>query len=249
MQTDNRPLTNYENLLMRGGRFELYGTDEEKDESAKMIVRYAVTELLEWTPKEAQEHMTRDLMKRLKLDIVASYILCPEDLNKDQDLDYLIAICFHLPYDFRRQLMRQYTRILNGDATKFTKECFRGIQGREKIAYLLQHFIAHNVVARNREELYALFADSASMNTRLRNAGIYTAYHNIYPTPLEFLHYSLPRSEQDEFLFGYYRFTTAYGACTRDVHHVKKKVKTEPEPKKAEPPKKVSSTKKKVVHE
>ena len=48
-----------------------------KEKDALEIVRYAVTRILGWTPQEAMESMTEEIMQQLKLDKIITYIQNP----------------------------------------------------------------------------------------------------------------------------------------------------------------------------
>ena len=202
-------------------KFTLSGSDREKEEAAKSIFRYVITELLKWTPEEAQEHLTTDLMRSLHLDVICDsnkqYLRFPPDLVVNEDYDYMVSYCFDLPYDYRRQLLRQYKRILRGEVPKFHKDCFKGSFGRDKIAYLMHYFIAKTVPASSVENLYEIFANSAAMNKRLKAANLYSAYHNLYTTPLEAMHYSLPDDTRDDFLFNFHRYIQVYKECEKSM--------------------------------
>ena len=127
---------------------------DAKQKEALAIVRYAVTELLEWTPQDAMDSMNEEIMEQLRLDKIITYIRYPKDLSKKKD------------------------------------------------------FISKNLVAKSVAELYEIFGDSAKGNILMHDAKLFYAYHELYDTPLEYLHESLG-SSRDEFLYSYYQYMSA----------------------------------------
>ena len=207
----SRAITTYQDMLLGVQDMQLYGSAADKESAAKEIVCYAVTELMRWSPEEAMEHMTESIMDALKLtSIVKGYITLPPDLIRQSDYDYIIAKCFGISYDHRKQLQRQFQRIQSGEIKKFPKETFKGTNGRAKAAYLLKEFISKNIAAGSIEELYERFADSAAMNKAFERAEIYHVCHRLYGSPLEFLHYSLDTESRDDFLFTLYQLSAVY---------------------------------------
>ena len=193
---------------------------ELRAEAMKAIIRYAVTELLQWTPQEAMDHMTTEILDKLKLrPLIKTYLsveCLPPDMDRNADLDYLMAFCFGIRYNSLRQLMRMKQRISTGVRKKYPKSLFYGQSGREKAAYLLNDYISTHMYLSSSDqlgELYARFADSAVMNKVFRRNDLYTACHTNYHDPLEFFHYSLRDEERDDFLYTFHQ-----------LHHVAEEV-------------------------
>lgn len=196
----------YEKHLL-GKRIVLNGSPEDKERATRVIYRYAFEHILEWTPQEAEEHLTLAIVKSLKLDSLYKYIRFPPDIDPLKDLDYLV--CFAYPsrqYDAKKQILRVYRRIMSGEDERFPKKIFDGPRGKEKGAVLLNEYIANNIVVFSMEDLYEQFADMATMNNKFRAAKIYAAARKLYPTPLDFLHNALSEEERDDFLYSFWQY-------------------------------------------
>lgn len=204
---DSVAIERYEQHLLGNKNFVLNGSREEKERASKVIIRYAVTQLLGWDAKETEEHMTWHIIKCMHLDVLFKYIHFPSDIDPETDTDYIACIAYpNYQYNVRRQIERVYGRILDGTIERFPKKIFDGARGKEKGAVLLNDFIAKNLVVRSTEDLYEQFADSAKMNNKFRDAYIYAAARKLYPTTLDYLHNSLPDDERDDFLYAYWQY-------------------------------------------
>ena len=183
---------------------------DAKQKEALAIVRYAVTELLEWTPQDAMDSMNEEIMEQLRLDKIITYIRYPKDLSKKKDFNWMIHLAFpnETRYDVGEQVLKLYQRVKSGELKRFPKRVFEGDNGAQKLAILLKDFISKNLVAKSVAELYEIFGDSAKGNVLMHDAKLFYAYHELYDTPLEYLHESLG-SSRDEFLYSYYQYMSA----------------------------------------
>lgn len=197
----------YEQLILKKDTITLNGNAQEKTDAAKMILRYAISELLGWSPEVARDHLTWEIMKAMKLDRILRYIPYPPDVEKEKDPEYAVYLAFpEFGFDIRRQIMREYKRILNGELEEFPKKIFDGPRGREKASILLNELIPTNLAVDSVEGLYARFADTPKANRMLNQWRIASISRKLYCTPLDYLHYSLPEEEKDEFLYTYYQY-------------------------------------------
>lgn len=204
-------LSQYEKLVMKGGKISLKGTPAEKEKLARGILRYAFTELLGWGPKEVREHMTLALLQRLRLDALEKYLVFPPDVDRKTDMDYYAYLAFpESGFDNTRQVLRAYRRILAGEDAGFRKNFFKGPGGYQKATILLREFISSNITANSTADLYRLFANTKVITAKLRKARLYTTVNRLYESPLDCLHFSLPEEEQDEFLYNAYSYLLAY---------------------------------------
>jgi len=199
----------YEQRLIGKKTLTLLGTEAEKEEAASAIIRYAISKILGWSYRDASDHMTYEIAQRLHFPELFKYIHFPIDIDPKLDVDYYACIAYpEHPYDIRRQLERVYNRVLNGELHRFPKRIFEGDRGKRKGAMLLTDFINSHFMAESLDDLYRLFADMAAMNNRFREAKIFIVARKIYPTPLEYFHFSLPEEERDDFLYGFWQYVS-----------------------------------------
>lgn len=222
-------ITYYQEYLM-GQRSQLKEemkkkTTIEKFSLAKNLIRYAFTELLGWTPEEAIAHATKELYDQLKLtNYVKNHYIFPIDLVEGVDWDYVTAIAFGYPMDYKKQLLKHRYLIKAGVEKRYRKNLFAGNYGRKRAAYLLQDVIASSVSlpdgpGSDTEKLYKRFAASGKMTVLLKKEGLETVLVTLYNSPLEYLHYSLPKEEKDDFLYALYTFDSIFTKEMKENKH------------------------------
>ena len=178
-----------------------------KEADALAVIRYAVTSILGWTPQDAMEHITPEIVNKLKLDQVIKYISFPPDVDKKNDFSWVVYKAFphETKYDMAKQTIRVYNQVLSGEIPQFPRYMFRGEHGTEKLSIMLCTYISRNIPASSLDDLYKSFADSAEGTRILRKAALHNAYKEFYSSPLLYLHDALG-SGGDPFLFNYYLY-------------------------------------------
>lgn len=213
----------YEKLLMGKAQFFLNGTEEEKEMAVRTIVRYCISNMLRWTPREAYDHLTWDIICLLKLDEILKYVRFPYDIDPVIDPDYVVYLAFpETSYDYGRQVLRIYRRIQNGEMKQFPKKLFTGPYGREKARVLLNEVIETSIPVSGVFELYQLFADSAKINPILKKAQIFYVQKKLYGSALDYLHDALPDDQKDEFLYSFFQYRNVSKAIARSLYKRRK---------------------------
>lgn len=214
----------YEKHILGKKGITLHGTAQEKEQAAKDIIHYAIAGILEWTPEEASEHMTPEIVDALKLRKIMRHIHFPIDIDAEKDIDYLACIAYpQYTYNIKQQILRVYERVQKGELDRFPKKIFEGARGREKAAILLSEFISKNMIVESVEQLYEKFADSAAMNTKLRKAKMFSAARKLYATPLDYLHNSLPDDVRDDFLYSVWQYASVSRIAANELKGEKNK--------------------------
>lgn len=189
-------------------------TARAKEEDALAVVRYAITDLLRWTPEEAMNLLTSDIIEKLRFDRVAKYVIYPADINRSDDkregYPWMIHRAFpnDTKYDMREQLLKVYEQVRSGKLDQFPRYMFRGEDRDKKLAILLSDYLAKHVPSSSVEDLYRLFANPTDGNRILRRAKLFYAYKKFYESPLLYLHLSLG-DEADSFYFNFYQYMEA----------------------------------------
>lgn len=189
-------------------------TARAKEEDALAVVRYAITDLLRWTPEEAMNLLTPDIIEKLRFDRVAKYVIYPADINRSDDkkegYPWMIHRAFpnDTKYDMREQLLKVYEQVRSGKLDQFPRYMFRGEDRDKKLAILLSDYLAKHVPSSSVEDLYRLFANPTDGNRILRRAKLFYAYKKFYESPLLYLHLSLG-DEADNFYFNFYQYMEA----------------------------------------
>lgn len=196
----------------------------EKEQVVLAVMRYAITRRLGWSKEDAYRHLNVNIMKQLKFDNLMQYINLPADVDWKSDPAFIVAKAFGEKFDYERQVMNVYERILKGYEDKFPKNMFREAStSKFKCAVLLRKFISENIFFRSIPELYARFADTPKINTMLKDARIKNVVDKLYDTPLDCLHDALNDEERDPFMYSYYSFDRVYWMAEKEVKKKKSK--------------------------
>ena len=181
-----------------------------KEEDALAVIRYAVRHILRWEPQDAAEHLTPNIISKLKLNDVIKYVSYPPDVSRSEDIKagcpWLISRAFpnDVKYDMQAQLLKVYEKVKKGEQ-QFPRYMFRGAGWDRKLAFLLNNYLSTNIPTGSVEDLYKLFAIPTEGNKILRKACLFYAYRDFYDSPLAYLHSALGNSG-DDFYYNYYSY-------------------------------------------
>ena len=191
------------------GRF--FGKDNlRSSENALEVIRYAFTRYLGWAPDVLELHLDKALMKKLHLNILMRYIDYPIDYNKDKDYFYLVSLVYSRKrVDIRSKTIHVYEKILSGEQTKYPKGYFNGSSGIVKAGICFQYMLEHFISFSDMNDLYFLFSTHEGVSL-LKEYKLYSVYTEIFDTPVDFLHFSLPEQQKNNVLFSFYKFMYLY---------------------------------------
>ncbi len=101
-----------------------------------------------------------------------------------------------------KQLIEVYTDIMNGHKSQYPQRYFEGNTGYVRARILLLIMLKQYLPGRftDTEDMYRFFASAKAAHT-LRQYKLHIALKALYPTPLHYLHDSLPISQKDDYLF------------------------------------------------
>lgn len=131
------------------------------------IWRYAITKLLKWTPQEALQYLTRDLVKKLLLD--KTYVGIDFDETKMYLNDYRFILQYAFPnevqYDFYQETITEYEKVAKigkwaNDKRnfKYQKKFFIDANGFSRAKIILNHVIRLYLSEKSDYELYEFFS-------------------------------------------------------------------------------------------
>lgn len=207
----------YEQFLMGKRKLSLSGTDQEKEKQACAILRFAVEKLLGWTPKDAMECLTPEVLMCLRLNSVLKYIKTPRDVFPELDIGWYLAKAFpiEIKYDVSKSAIILYRQIMAGQRTRFPKCFFAGPRGQKKAEAILWHVIKDRLaITEDSTPLYELFADNAKIKVYLKKWKLASVCKSYFESPVEYLHGALPNSMKDTFLLNAYQFRKVYQFMT-----------------------------------
>ncbi len=190
------------------------------------VFRYAIEVFLHWTPEEAVTMLNNDVMKEMHLDKIKSYLPIPYGFDYRDDYRWLVHLVYpsKVPYNEEDAVIDTYKAVLkgkaNGGLSKFPKGYFDGKSGRERAFICLRYFINLKGNFNNMEEAYAFFA-SPEGTKAINSNGLKLVLRDVFQSPVQFFHKSLPADQRDEFLFHYYEFQYRYDRLCKQKHTYK----------------------------
>lgn len=177
-------------------------------ETALSVLRYAIEDLLRWTPRMMVECFNWDVVKTMKLTRImeALYKTVPVQLDKKRDCYWYAHLLYPDEVIIRDEdlTIKTYRDLLDDKLNKFPKGFLEGDGGEDRIRLCLLYYLGQYFPVRSIEELYQRFAQEG--NKILKVAKLDGARRAHFDHPLDFLHSCLPDSQKDEFLYHYYRF-------------------------------------------
>lgn len=104
---------NLEGLSLRYFQFKEKGNEQV----ALSVFRYAIEELLEWTPTDANRFFSQSVVEYMKLTPLLAYIDFPSEITEEHgQLTYILYLLYpkQIHYDFREQVIEIYQDVLLG---------------------------------------------------------------------------------------------------------------------------------------
>ena len=130
------------------------------ENSAREVRRFAFSYYLRWSPQDIKTRLTKDILKRLKLDkLFEKYADFPHELNSKKDMFYYAHWLYPniIPYDIRTSVLNVYRGVLDGKRNLFSMNFFNDDYALERAEICLQEALKRNEF-KNEYEMYALFA-------------------------------------------------------------------------------------------
>ena len=175
---------------------------------ALQVIKHGLEKYLRWNPEQLRDCLTPEIMEQLRLQQMVRHIIFPPELDASRDLFFIIWQLYPHTIHFSDKdlILRVYKGILDRTILKYPKEFFTGHDGRIRSQVCLRYMIEQFLPINSLEELYEYFASSNCQNVLKQNK-LLVICNDLYETPLEYLHKSLPKGQQNEFLFRFNDFT------------------------------------------
>lgn len=174
------------------------------------LFRYAIENILHWTPPEIVKYLDLNVIDTLHLLVPYKYLIFPEELSKKKDCFYVAHLLYPniIPYSTRDLVIIAYQRVLNKENGKFTKNFFTGSEGELRACICLQYLLKEYLSFHSIEEIYYYFSSSKVMAT-LRHYRLSAVCMELFESPLEFVHCALPKMQKNELYYQFYKFEAA----------------------------------------
>ena len=204
----------YEELLMgQRTRFEasFKGSPTENKKEVGHIWRYAIEELLGWTPEEALKNLDNDMVEALMLH--KTFAGLDYEPKKTYVSDYRFILQYAFPesikYDFVQETLSEYEHVAklgmwknDTEDYKYPKNFFGDNNGAARANILLRHVVNTYLGDMSLKEKYVFFADFIGARNWIKKYFLDTPVTTeMYMSPLEYFHRSLPQTERSELLY------------------------------------------------
>lgn len=180
--------------------------DKKNMQNALIVIKYALTKYLRWSPDAICTYLNKEVITRMHLMPLMKYISYPVEYDKDTDWYYLVTLMFkEKKLDMRQKTIHIYESVLSGKLSKYPRDYFLGRDGVVRAAMCLQYLINQHISFTSVNEIYSLFASDEGYQL-LKKYRLLNACREIFETPVDFLHFTLPDDQKDELLRMYYSF-------------------------------------------
>ena len=204
----------YEQLLMgKKTNFRKTNLLSSKDREKKVgnIWNYAITELLNWTPKEASKFLTEEIVVKLKLDKTYPIIgYVPTQTYKGDFRKFLqYAFPDQIKFDFVEETLEEFKHVAKIEKWsndkgfyRYPKNFFRGNEGLQRARICLQYVLSLYMSDYTIEEQYEFFSDDKKANIWLKKYSLLSPAKMIFQSDyLFYYHYSLRNEQKDELIY------------------------------------------------
>lgn len=170
------------------------------------VVRYAFEHYLHWSPTDARDRLSQEIIDTMKLAPLINRLPCPPELNRKTDL-YFVA--WHLYPETRtvsdyELIVKLYKDIIEDRVAKFPRSYFDGNAGYQRARLLFMIMLKEYTVGfESVEAMYAYFASEAGRNC-INQYKLVVPLRELYGSPLAYLHDALPNHLKDEDLYEKY---------------------------------------------
>ena len=191
-------------------------TEENNQQLAIMVLRHMFEQYLRWSPENVKELISWDLLKKMKVVGLISYLRFPPEINPQTDLFYIAQILYpdEIHYNFKKMCINTYKKILMNDKEKLPKGFLMESTGCLRGIICLQYILDNEMTFDNVDEMYQHFA-SANGTKTLKKYRLSGMCNDFFETPLDFLHHSLPKKQRNQFLYCYYKLQSVMKRVTK----------------------------------
>lgn len=173
------------------------------------IFKYAIENIMHWTPKEAYYGLNDKIVSLLKLKHLAKYIQFPPEFDSDKDYFFIVSKIYpnSIKVNIKERTLIMYQQLLSEELKKFPKRFLEGRDGEMRAAFCLKYAIQNYGTFESVKDLYRAFSGPEGVEF-LKKVKLYLPCTTLFDFPIDFLHASFPESERinNEFIYEMYRF-------------------------------------------
>lgn len=217
----------------------IYNTDtpDTNHRCALAVVRYAIENVLQWTPQEALTMFTFDIMLEMKLRPEWNKLKLPRDIKLNKEALYIITLLYpqyKALYSEERSVIATYRNVIEQRRGIFPKEYFADERGYYRGCVCLRYMLNQYMQYPSINDMYEEFADVSFIKDFLDKYGLSKPCDMFFGSkPIEYLHAALPVGQKSELLKNFYDYQYINGLLKKHGKDAKKGAR-KPRKKKAE---------------
>lgn len=193
-----------------------------------ILVRYAIENILHYTPREAARLLTVSMLDKLKLKkTIDEQIIMPAGFTQDDYIRFLLNKCYPkiVYFNFKDYVINIYDDVLNKNKKiSFPKRFFKEEHDGRKCAMVcLIHLISRYYAPKMNsiQDIYEYFSDNEKMIKEMKKYKLYKPFVDLFGgDALLFLHSSLASTQRDNFCFEYYNFMRKYNLFKKNHEEI-----------------------------
>lgn len=187
--------------------FERTGSTENKKKIVSFIWRYAIEDILKWTPEQALELLNTKLIKSLHLHKAMEEIEIRIEEKRKYNIREVLNVVYpdKISYSFTDEAISEFKRLNDLDeyetdtsTKRFQSNYFTGSDGQKRAAIIFKYALNLSFGDKSVYEQYCFFADTSEAKKWMKNNKISGIMSSYYPEPIACLHASLPIEQQNE---------------------------------------------------
>ncbi len=192
-------LSEYEQIMLgRKTAFTSSFTENNHENVQAVIIlwRYVIEEMLGWTPQQASNYLTKEIIERLRLKNTLKKIELPVGVGFAKAPKYVLSLCYpdEIKFSITEQVIAEFDRVLADPSTKFTKNFFADALGFKKATICVNYAIARFLSDKSIHELYAFFANEEKAMEFLTKTRLDFVCNELFFGPLEMFHQTYYRA-------------------------------------------------------
>lgn len=183
------------------------GEPQQKERAALDIIKYAVEVILRWSPKEMAAKFNQEVINRLKLNKIVSYVSFPPEADKKRDY-FVYAHKLYpdvIKLDLYTLTILTYNNVHEKHLVKFPKGFFDDNLGRTRALLCMNHALSRDGNFTSKQDLYKAFTETSGAQFIQRHR-LDLARRLSWELPIDYVHESLAQNDRDEMWYHFYRF-------------------------------------------
>lgn len=192
------------------------GAAERNSETALVVLRYAVENLLKWTPEQMKDRFGAQVISDLKLGRIMNRILIPPEILPT-DYFYYAHILYpdRIPVDYPDLTLHQYKRVLNKEIQRIPRGFFDDGTGIRRAKICLNYVITNLIFFDSVQDAYKCFSSPAG-DRYLKTYRLETARDSGWNSALDYFHDSVSPEDRNEVYYHYYKLLKKMKASSKN---------------------------------